>query len=329
MRCLIELSGECLDLATAEALSVCSIADKAVRSESDGRALLVTGNIDPKILVSRLGLAWSVSQHLFSCKPGEIDSRLDEIALPGNTFRVRTSRLGSRHSPNDGVGLAKHAGEILSARYRVDLENPDSELRILMANEIHAGILTGEIDRSSFEARKPENRPFNHPISLHPKLARALVNLTRAGDGQILLDPFCGTGGVLLEAGLIGCQTLGGDIDERMVEGAAKNLRHFSIRPIEIRKADISEWSENQGRVDAIATDPPYGRSATTAKEPIGALYARAFSACHDALREGGRLAIALPAEKHVGLAKDFRLEGMYPVRVHRSLTRYFCVFSK
>lgn len=324
MRHLIELSGECLELARAEAASVYRVSADSVRH--DGRAMTVESDMKPEAAANRLGLAWSVSGHLFSCGAGDVDSCLAGAELPGRTFRVRVGRLDRRHPPESGATMAKHAGKILSSRYRVDLKNPDTEVRILMAKEIHAGILIAWVDRAALEARKGENRPFKHPISLHPKLARALVNLTGIREGGTLLDPFCGTGGILLEAGLMGCRAVGGDIDPRMVGGSILNLGHYGVAA-DIRQADISDWPKIHAPVDAIATDPPYGRSASTAKEPVGSLYRRAFGACRQMLAPGGKLAIVLPAEKYTLLAEGFMLEAMYPVRVHRSLTRYFCVF--
>lgn len=329
MKHLIELSGESEDLAMAEATAVGSLFGGECAMEPDGRALVLDSQVLPSVYVSRLSLAWSVSRHMVSCSADELDAFLEDAELPGRTFRVRVSRLHKSHSPEDGRKLARHVGKILSERHSVDLKNPDTEVRILLSGKCHIGLLVGEIDRSPFEARKSENRPFKHPISLHPRLARALVNLTRASEGQLVLDPFCGTGGILLEAGLMGCRTLGGDIDGRMVDGTKMNLSHYGILDTDIRKTDISSWAEQNPLVDAIATDPPYGRSASTAKEPIASLYARAFSACHSALKDGGRLAIVLPAESHTSLAGGFSLESMHAVRVHRSLTRNFCVFRK
>jgi tRNA (guanine10-N2)-dimethyltransferase len=329
VRHLIELSGESEDLGRAEAFSVGSLYGSVSSQESDGRALVLESDTPYREMASRLALAWSVSEHLFSCEPDELESLLATHKFIGKTFRVRACRLDEKHTPEEGAALARHVGGLLSPKYRVDLKNPDFELRILMAGKFHLGILAGEIDRTYMEARKPENRPFKHPITLHPKLARTLVNLTRVKQGETLLDPFCGTGGILLEAGLVGCNPIGGDIDLRMIEGTVQNLEHYGIDKPDIRKMDVSDWLSNNRQFDAIATDPPYGRSASTAKEPIESLYKRAFLAFHELLRDGGRLAIALPAEKHTSLAENFILEGMYPIRVHRSLTRYFCVLKK
>ncbi len=327
MRFLIELSGDSEQLALAEALAVCEIDGREISYDIDGRALLLDCESGPDAILKRLALAWSVSEHAFSCNPSELEAKLKELELPGGSFRVRAIRLGAEHSPQEGVSLARKAGKVLSARYKVDLKSPDAEIRILMAGRMHAGILCGQVDRHALESRKPENRPFNHPISLHPKLARALVNLTRVKTGERLLDPFCGTGGILIEAGLMGCDVLGGDIDARMVSGTKLNIERFGIMAHDIRQLDVSDWPDSS--VDAIATDPPYGRSASTAKEPITSLYERAFDTFHDMLKPGGRLAIVLPSEEHLKLAHGLELEGVYPVRVHRSLTRFFCILKK
>ncbi len=325
MKHLVELSGESEELARAEALSVSRIIDpEASLIKSDIRSVIIDGDFDTSQLTERIALAWSASHHIFSGQEKELVSMIETIELSGNTFRVKTKRLGNQ-SPDKGQSLSGKIGQILACRYKVDLDNPEVEVRILMANKIHAGILIGEIDRSSFEARKSEHRPFSHPISLHPRLARALVNITGIKPSQTLLDPFCGTSGILLEAGLIGCRILGGDIDQRMVDGSIENLKHYGINEPDIRKIDISNWSE---QVDAIATDPPYGRSASTGKEEIESLYKRAFEMSQSILKPGGKLAIVLPDEKHAELS-SMELEMIQPVRVHRSLTRYFCLFRK
>jgi len=49
-----------------------------------------------------------------------------------------------------------------------------------------------------------------------------MVNLS--GARREVLDPFCGTGGVLIEAGLIGLEVYGFDIQQSMVEGCKEIL---------------------------------------------------------------------------------------------------------
>ena len=65
-------------------------------------------------------------------------------------------------------------------------ENPDIEIRGLITDStLYVGSKIAEINRSQFEERKVQHRPFFSPISLHPKVARALINLTSINRNQV------------------------------------------------------------------------------------------------------------------------------------------------
>ena len=78
-----------------------------------------------------------------------------------------------------------------------------------------------------FGSRKPTDRPFFQPGSMDPLLARAVANLAGARPDATVLDPMCGTGGVLVEAGLVGADVLGIDAQAKMAAGARENLAAF------------------------------------------------------------------------------------------------------
>ncbi len=59
---------------------------------------------------------------------------------------------------------------------------------------------------------------------LPPKLAQILINLARPNPGQVVCDPFCGSGVVLQEALLAGHQVCGSDISSKMIDCSQKNL---------------------------------------------------------------------------------------------------------
>ena len=118
-----------------------------------------------------------------------------------------------------------------------------------------------------------QHRPFFSPISLHPKLARALVNLSSIKKGETLLDPFCGTGGIIIEAGLIGAKILGSDIEKKMIEGCKKTLEFYRIKEYELFCSDIGDIHKFvKNSVDAVVTDLPYGKSTTTKGEELSHL---------------------------------------------------------
>lgn len=70
---------------------------------------------------------------------------------------------------------------------------------------------------------RPERDDFSG--MLPPKLARIMLNLAKPGPHDLIIDPFCGSGTVLNEAVLLGCQNLlGSDISLEALEASKSNL---------------------------------------------------------------------------------------------------------
>jgi len=247
------------------------------------------------------------------------------VRFRGETFRVRAH---GPFSPEEKKDLERRTGASMPGR--VDLEHPGREFRILRHED---GFVFGEVlhavERSEMEARKVARRPFSMPISLHPKLARVLVNLSRCPSGGTILDPFCGTGGIAIEAARLGMKVFASDLQKKMVAGTGSVLEHYGLRATTF-VADIGDVPGKVARVDAIATDPPYGRAASTRGESLASLYRRAFSTFRSLLPNGGYAAVALPSPEAIAIGEEFlRLEEAHTLRVHKTLARTFCAFVK
>jgi len=228
----------------------------------------------------------------------------------------------------DLSGAARVVGGIVGESVGVDLHRPATELRLVFSDDVHIGRLLASVDRSSFEQRKNRYMPFVYPASIHPKFARAAVNLTEVPSGSRLLDPFMGTGAMLVEAAMVGCIAIGSDISERMIEGASRNLGHSNVKA-ELHRCDIGEVPSVIGEVDGIATDLPYGRSTSTGGEDLSDLYRRAFDAYDGVLRKGQRVVAVVPTVDAVSSEARFEVVETHKLWVHRSLTRHFCVLRK
>lgn len=137
---------------------------------------------------------------------------------------------------------------------KVDLINPKTQFSLL--NKKYFGLLIHK-NKENFELRKTKNRPESHPSSLHPKLARAMINLTSAKKGSVIFDPFCGSGGILIEAGSMKLKAKGSDIDKIMVNRAKINLNHFKIKA-KIEQKDALTLTK---KYKYIVTDLPYGKN--------------------------------------------------------------------
>ena len=112
-----------------------------------------------------------------------------------------------------------------------------------------------------------------------------------------------------------------------MIDGCAENLRHFNVAFERLEVADIGELDDVFGTVDAVATDPPYGRSASTKKEPVIALHERAMENIAEVLSSAAWAGVVLP--KMVRYPTSLSLEDRHSQKVHRSLTREYCLFKR
>ncbi|MEE9151761.1 MAG: methyltransferase domain-containing protein [Thermoplasmata archaeon] len=329
---IFELSGEHESLPKAEIIG-CLEAEKIdfrVAEEDLGVLIMDVPELDLEEMKRRLALTHNIQNHLFSCEADELAALRKAFEIGEGSFAVRAKRIQRFHENLNLKDVERTVAENVVGKNEVDLSDPNIEVRVILSDRCHIGITLAKIDRSAFESRKVQFRPYFSPVSLHPRLARALVNLSRVKKGQTLLDPFCGTGGVLIEAALVGAKPIGSDIDKRMVDGCQENLSSLNIQNAELFCSDIREVINKMEDVDAIATDPPYGRSATTNGEEVFSLYKRAFKTFSEVLKPGGYLSILLPDAKFIQIGEKYlSLKESYALRVHKSLTRNFCVYRK
>ena len=290
---------------------------------------------------SRSSMCEICGVELFECGGNleEILSKINEIELSkviaaNQSFAIRVKRAAgtSRNLRRDV--LERKIGEAVLGATRntvVNLSKPDKVfLGILSDGRFVFGIITHARQRGSIAKRRPRRRPVFHPATMPPKLARCMVNLARPKRGQLLLDPFCGVGGILIEAGLVGCRIVGCDIKREMLEGCLRNLEFFRISPAGMAIADARNLPF--GHVNCIVADPPYGKSATTLGLTTANLLNSFLNNARDHLFENGFLCLAAP--KTVGVSEFARDAGLelvekHYVYVHRSLTREIAVFRK
>jgi tRNA (guanine10-N2)-dimethyltransferase len=335
MRYFFELSKEYSDLPNAEALA-CLKAEKINYNvfESNKDVLLVETQDDKNVfnkLTKRLSMSFYVNEFLFYCEPSV--SEITKHAFDKNINREGSIAIKYRNrSENiDSQKIVRTLARIYTQGRKVVLDDPDVEIRALITdNRVYVGVKKSVVDRTQFEKRKIQNRPFFSPITLHPRLARALVNLSAVRKNQVLLDPFCGTGGILLEAGLIGVKVIGGDIEDKMIKGSKETLEFYGVKNYDLFCVDVGELNKLVNKVDAVVTDLPYGKATTTKGEEIRQLYTRAFENISKVLKKDGRAVVGLSNKDMISLGeKYFSLLKVHRCRVHRSLTRYFVVYEK
>src|SRR5712692_4115395 len=103
------------------------------------------------------------------------------------------------------------------------------------------------------------------PASLRPTVAAAMGWLARPAQEDIVLDPLCGAGTVLIERALLAPlkQALGGDIRGKAVEVARRNARSAGIEA-SWRVWDARSLPLEAASVTRIITNLPFGKQIGT-----------------------------------------------------------------
>lgn len=227
--------------------------------------------------------------------------------------------------------LAKNPGS------KVDLRKPDVRVELFGAeHRLYASTEVHEVDRKALESRTPKLRPMRSPVGMHPRLARAMVNLARVQKSDVVLDPFCGTGGTLFEASQMGMRAIGMDIEEKMVIASKENLRYFGLKGTVVHGdalelADALERARAK-RVDAMVSDLPYGRSTTLAGRKLQELITKFVAQAEKVLGPGRFMVLCINDGRLVERAirgTPFKVMEKFERRVHKSLTRHFFVIKK
>jgi len=279
-------------------------------------------------------------REIFNCEANiseilaNISSGSMEEFIEGDSFAVRVRRVKGVTPELVRVELERKLGEQILKTVktsRVNLSNPQKTFfGVLTDKRFIFGLKTAEIIPKPFSERRPRRRPFFHPTAMPAKLARVMVNLAQPNKGDLVLDPFCGTGGMLVEAGLIGCRVLGFDAKPHMLRGGLKNLLHYGINLEGVAIADARY--PPVAKVDCIVTDPPYGRSASTLGASTIRIVEDFLSAVGDKIPRGRRICMASPKTIRIADAGEkagFKHLESHFVYVHRSLTREIVVFER
>jgi tRNA (guanine10-N2)-dimethyltransferase len=270
--------------------------------------------------------------NLASIKETVDSTDLENFLSSKDSFSVRMLRFGGVSKDLSRVHLEGYLGKLLADKTgaRVDLRSPKKPFRGILAGSLfHLGLIIHQRPKGSVHRRRPRKRAVFHPSTMPPKLARCMVNLSEARDGETFLDPFCGVGGIAIEASLLGCNVVGVDALFRMVRSARRNLAHFGLKSFGLLRGDARNLPLRS--VDAIATDPPYGTGASTLKSTTKDILASFLPQAKMILSPGGKVVFASPlGTGGVELAESqgFKVCDRHELYVHRSLTREILVLG-
>ena len=326
---LFEVGGENLEVGKFEAKYVLECENyKPLIIFEESNVVIFNVSKDIKIdTVRRLGMTKRVSKviHLFD-KSDDIDGTLDyieKIDIEKKSFAIRV--IGKRNVSEKEIAIK--IGEKIAKENEINLSEPEIKILFFAGTKIVISI-NETIMETSYKRclnHHIKYRPYFSPISIHPRIARAMVNMAKCKVNDKLIDPFCGTGGILIEAADIGIKIIGLDILDKMVENTKGYLKHFGLEG-EIKTNDVKKISNF--KFDAIVCDPPYGISTTTKGEDVTRLMQRTMRIFAKNLSKGKRVIMAVSNLELIE-TEGFLLKNTFEWYVHKSLTRNLLVLEK
>lgn len=247
-----------------------------------------------------------------------LERRLAAAEIPemkeAASFRVSSNRRGEH--PFSSQDVMRVAGAVLNERYGtpVDLTGYAVEINVDVIDDL----CTVDVSRTHAPLSNRHPRSHTHPAALRANIAYAALRFANVGpESRLLLDPYCGSGTILMEAGELwpSLRLEGWDWDERAAAGARANLDAAGLTGrARIHAADSTDFANayRPGEVDAIVTNPPYGRKLGRSIH-FPAFYRRLFENAAAVLPPGGRLVVL--ADRTGALRRGLAAAGGFRVR--------------
>ncbi|TKR80907.1 hypothetical protein L596_014888 [Steinernema carpocapsae] len=225
---------------------------------------------------------------------GEAKDRFERFNEPSQSFAFRVRRNGRKA---DGSYISQRVGELGKVlpldKSIVDLGNALNSFTLVEeflhskakeAHKIYFGRLIGHGQGTLKATYNLQDRMYIGNTTMDPELAFIQANIVKAGPGSLVLDPFCGTGGLVLPCAHFASAVFGTEINYMVAKAVGKSSRqgvkylteneslranfdqygtsHF-FQSLLIADASQHEiWHSSRtssGIFDALIADPPYG----------------------------------------------------------------------
>jgi len=221
------------------------------------------------------------------------------------TYRIMVETVNKKITGSDKIKRIEFLTDNVEMfNKKINLKSPDTSYHLLECYQnksqpeehpvrIFFGRWVADGQRSQIQEYHLQKRKFIANTSMDACLSMVMANMAQIQENDLVLDPFVGSGSLLVSCAHYGAYVMGTDIDYMLLharakpsrakqkqrskdEGIYQNLRQYGLegRYIDAFVADASRhrlWRQGC-RFSAIVTDPPYGireaanRVATTDK---------------------------------------------------------------
>ncbi len=326
----IFLLGNTPSLSTLELKALLPEHELEVMSDTLLRTSLTATDPTPAVLIERLGGTIKIFQEIKQLEQhAEIEaikSELSEVIRAEQIRDFAVAEIGRDHLEmieageikallkRDGIATryidgSRHglSSAVLSHQKVTEITVIQVEKELLLAKTV----AVQDIDQWTFRDRR---KPYadRKKGMLPPKVARMMVNLAVGANpkqDEVLLDPFCGTGTILLEGLERYVTVIGSDIDVEAATGARNNIEWYRENIVEtlpestVYNQDATRLVLAKGqKVNYLVTEPFLGKPrpepaqlANTFKG-LEKLYLGAFKHWRTLLAPGAKVVCVFPA---------------------------------
>ena len=250
---------------------------------------------------------------------------VDEEDVRKMTFRVTSDRVGGPHAwqtPEVEYEIGGAIAEVYGDRHKWKPKMTDYDLHIradVIGKQVVMGVQLNvhDLSKGRHFAR------YRNAVTIKTNLAYAMIRLANVKEGDTILDPFCGSGTLLLEAlemyngNLRNC--LGMDVSRRSADGARANAvaeGHTGSNTVRFVCSDarsLRRHVDADGSVDAVISNLPWGimTGQNQSVSSLQTMYEVFLRNAWYVLRDGGRVVMLV-------------LRGLQVMRIVRKLSGRF-----
>jgi len=243
--------------------------------------LIIETNDGEKFNVNEFGGVIKLGEVLFEGEEKDLPEYLDKNEIvPADKFSFGVFGNGDVEILKDKFksekkrAVLKHGKKQLKFQDGEKVELPNADYSVFLhefGGTVYLGTVSQNYDVEAVKSRDMDKPVRRESLAISPRLSKILINLSGAKPGDLMLDPFCGVGGILQEALLKGIGVYGSDLDGRAIRDAQENLKWMSEKykfssKYTLKDGDARKVPDLQ--FGAVATETPLGK--VFRKKPSG-----------------------------------------------------------